>query len=130
MKHGKHILIAYIFHLVPIILGFTAGRDRFHFMGFCAIAGTIAYIIYWCIANRKQFLSWAVFVHFLIGAAVQIILNAAEIIEPDSGMFSGLGQYFYMIYVAVSAVLVGLTNLILWLIDRRRKTKQAAQPEE
>ena len=45
-------------------------------------------------------------------------------------MFSGLGQYFYMIYVAVSAVLVGLTNLILWLIDRRRKKKQAAQPEE
>ncbi len=129
MKHGKHILIAYIFHLVPIILGFTAGRDRFHFMGFCAIAGTIAYIIYWCIANRKQFFSWAVFVHFLIGAAVQIILNAAEIIEPDSGMFSGLGQYFYIIYVQVSLVLVGLTNLILWLLDRRRRKKQAASED-
>ena len=130
MKYRKHIVIAYIFHLVPIILGFTAGRDRFHFMGFCSIFGTIAYIIYWCRANRKQFLSWAVFVHFLIGAAAQILLNHSEIIRPDGGMFPGLGQYFYIIYVAVSAGLVGITNLILWLIDRKRKKKRAAQPEE
>lgn len=38
MRHRKHILIAYIFHLVPIILGFVSGSDRFHFMGLCAIA--------------------------------------------------------------------------------------------
>ncbi|MBR3419411.1 MAG: hypothetical protein IKG82_12025 [Oscillospiraceae bacterium] len=129
MKHGKHILIAYLFHLIPIILGFVSGRNRFHFMGLCAIIGTIAYIIYWCRVNRKQFLTWSVFVHFLIGAAAQIILNKMEIIRPDGGFMPGLGQYFYIIYVQVSLVLVGLTNLILWLIDRRRKKKQAASED-
>lgn len=131
MKHLKHILIACLFHLVPITLGFISGSNRFHFMGLCAIIGTIAYIIYWCRVNRKQFLTWAVFVFFLIGAAVQILLNHKEIIQPDGGFMPGLSQYLYIIYVQVSLVLVGITNLILWLIDRNRRKKQAAseQPE-
>ena len=69
------------------------------------------------------------FVFFLIGAAVQILLNYKEVIQPDGGFMPGLSQYLYNIYVQVSLALVGITNLILWLIDRHRRKKQAASAE-
>ena len=121
-----HIIIAAVFHLILIAMGFLPMRDRFDIMSVVLLSGTVIYIIYWCIVNRKQFLSWLVFLTFLLGAVLQIKLNFAEIIPTDTGLFSGFGQFFYMVYLAGSVLLVGITNLILWLIDRHRRKKQAA----
>lgn len=121
-----HIIIAAVFHLILIAMGFLPMRDRFDLMSVVLLGGTVIYIIYWCIVNRKQFLSWLVFLTFLLGSVLQIVLNYAAIIPTDTGLFSGFGQFFYTVYVVGAALLVGITNLILWLIDRHRRKKQAA----
>ena len=125
-RNQPHIISAAVFHLLLIAMGFLPIRDRFELMSVVLLGGTVIYIVYWCIVNRKQFLSWLVFLTFLLGAVLQIILNYAEIIPTDTGLFSGLGQFFYTVYVVGAALLVGITNLILWLIDRHRRKKQAA----
>ncbi|MBR5364318.1 MAG: hypothetical protein IK134_13475 [Oscillospiraceae bacterium] len=124
-----HICIAYGFHVILMILGFFLMRREHEMMDVLLIAGGVLYLIYWCIVNRKQFLSWAVYLHFVIGTALQITLNSAGIIPPDNGFFSGMGQAVYVVLVCLLGLLAGIVNLILWLIDKRRRKRSAAAPE-
>ncbi len=64
---------------------------------------------------------WSVYFHFGVGALIQILLNECGIIPEDGGWFSGLGQFFYVIFVIVHAVVIGLTNLVLYGIAKRKK---------
>ena len=66
---------------------------------------------------------WIVYLNFAIGAIVQIILNNCGFIPEDAGFFPGLGQFFYWILVAALVLLIGLANMILFIIDRYRKKK-------
>ena len=131
-RKSVHILIPYVFHLLLIAIGFLDIPDRFDIMTVILLAGTLLYIVYWSIVNRKRFYSWMFFLHFLVGATLQVVLNLTQVITPDGGFFTGLGQLFYAFYVIGAELLVGITNLVLWLLDRHRRKKQAAsaaQPE-
>ena len=77
--------------------------------------------IYWIISNRKTYMPWSVYVHFVVGSLVQILLNNSGIILKDSGWFSGLGQFFYIIFLIGHTLLLGLANLILYVIAKRKK---------
>lgn len=81
----------------------------------------ILYLIYWIVCNRKSYMPWSVYFHFGVGALIQILLNECGIIPEDGGWFSGLGQFFYVIFVIVHAVVIGLTNLVLYGIAKRKK---------
>lgn len=50
----------------------------------------------------------------------QVLLNRFGIIPEDSGLFSGLGQFFYVLLVIAHATIVGVVNLILFVIAKRK----------
>ena len=66
-------------------------------------------------------MSWSVYTHFCVGVIVQIIFNWTGIIPKDGGWFSGLGQYLYVIVLIIHAVLIGIANLVLYFVDKKRK---------
>ena len=66
---------------------------------------------------------WCVYCHFLVGVVAQVLLNTVGVIPPDDGFLSGLGQFFYVILVIVLALIVGLANLILFVIAKRKSAK-------
>lgn len=90
-----------------------------------SIAVDIAYLVYWIVLNRKGHMSWIVYQHFLIGSAIELMLNWFGIIPEDVGLFfTGLGQFVYIYLLLIYAALIGIVNLILWLIDKRRNKNQ------
>ena len=116
-----HILIAYIFNVVLIVMSFFMMKSYYDsLMIFFLILG-ILYILYWIVCNRKSYMPWVVYINFGIGVLAQLFLNYFGIIPKDGGWFSGLGQFFCMIFVAGHAVIVGVINLILYMIAKRRK---------
>ena len=88
------------------------------------IVAGIIYLLYWIISNIKSYMPWIVYLHFSIGAIIQIILNNCGFIPEDAGFFPGLGQFFYWLLVAALVLLIGLANMILFIIDKHRKKKQ------
>ena len=116
-----HILIAYIFNIVLIIMSFFMMKSDYDALQISFLILGILYIFYWIICNRKSYMSWVVYLNFGIGVLAQLFLNYSGIIPKDGGWFSGLGQCFYMIFVAGHAVMVGVINLILYMIAKRRK---------
>lgn len=119
-KQILHIRIAYLYHAVYIVLAFMLMGDYVDgLLAFFAVGG-ILYLGYWIVANAKGYMPWIVYKHFLIGAAIEVILNVFGIIPRDGPMFSGLGQAIYVIIVVLYAALIGIVNLILWLIDKKR----------
>ena len=85
----------------------------------------ILYLIYWIVLNRKGHMAWIVYLNFVIGTVIEISLNWFGIIPEDGGMFfPGLAQFFYIVILLIHAALLGIANLILWLIDIRRHKNQ------
>ena len=122
-RNNVNILVAYAFHIVFIVMSFLLMRhyyDTLQTMFF--ILGSI-YLIYWMIGNRKKYMQWSVYVHFTVGALVQILLNSSGVIPKDGGWFSGLGQLLYVIFLAGYTVLLGLVNLILYAIAKKKNNK-------
>ena len=114
-----HIAIAYIFHIVLTVMSFAMMQSYYDTLQISFIILGCLYLIYWIICSRKSHMPWNVYFHFCFGVLVQILLNIYEIIPKDGGWFSGLGQFFYMIFVIVHALLIGLTNLISHFIDKK-----------
>ena len=115
-----HIIIAYIFHLVLIVMSFFMMESYYDSMQISFICFGILYIVYWIICSRKRYMPWAVYFKFCVGGLGQILLNYCGIIPEDGGWFPGLGQFFYMIFVVAHAVIVGIINLILYVITKRK----------
>ena len=114
-----HILIAYMFHIIFIVLGFLMMRSYYNSLQIIFLISGGLYIIYWIVCSRKNYMPWAVYMNFGIGALLQVLLNECGIIPEDGGWFPGLGQFFYIIFVAVHAVIIGIINLILYVIHRK-----------
>ena len=115
-----HIIIAYIFHLVLIVMSFFMMESYYDSMQISFICFGILYIVYWIICSRKRYLPWTVYLNFCVGVLAQVLLNYCGIIPKDEGWFSGLGKFFYMIFVVAHAVIVGIINLILYVITKRK----------
>ena len=115
-----HILIAYLFNAVLIVLSFLMMQSYYDSLQIIFLILSVLYIVYWIISSRKNYMPWVVYINFGVGVLAQILLNCCGIIPKDGGWFSGLGQYFYVVFVVVHAVLVGFINLILFLIHRKK----------
>ena len=116
-----HIVIAYIFHIIFIVMSIEMMKQDCRELLIAFIVIGVGYLIYWFIYNRKSYMPWIVYFNFLVGAVTQIILNNNGVVTEDGGMFSGIGQFFYVVLVVVHAAIVGIMNLILFLIDKKRK---------
>jgi len=122
-RKKANILMAYVFHVVFRVMSFLMMQhyyDRLQTI-FCVL-GSI-YLIYWIIGNRKNYMSWSVYVHFTVGTLVQILLNSSGVIPEDSDWFSGLGQLIYVIFLVGHTLLLGLVNLILYFIAKKKNNK-------
>ena len=120
-KKSMNILIVYAFHVVFIVMSFLMMQHYYDGLQIVFwVLGSI-YLIYWIISNRETYMPWSVYVHFVVGSLVQILLNNSGIILKDSGLFSGLGQFFYIIFLIGHTLLLGLANLILYVIAKRKK---------
>lgn len=116
-----HIIIAYIFNIILIVMSFAMMEQEYNQLQIAFIVLGVLYLIYWLVCNRKSYIPWMVYLHFGIGAVVQILLNSFGVVPEDGGFFPGLGQFFYVVLVVIHAVLVGIMNLILFLINKKRK---------
>ena len=126
IKENKiQIIIAYAYHAIFILLGFLLMQYYNNAMLSSFVIAGILYWIYWIVLNRKGHMAWIVYLNFVIGAVIELLLNGFGIIPEDGGFFSGLAQFFYMIMLVIQVAVLGITNLILWLIDKRRHKKYA-----
>lgn len=128
MKKRKaiHIVIAYMYNIVFIIMSFVIMKHYSGELLITFIISGIVYLIYWIICSRKSYMPWCVYCHFLVGVVAQVLLNTIGVIPPDGGLFSGLGQFFYVVFVIALALIVGLVNLILFVIAKK-KNKRAKE---
>ena len=122
-KKVFNIALGYIFHIVFIVMSYFMMQSDYGNLQIAFIAAGIIYLLYWIISNIKSYMPWIVYLNFAIGAIVQIILNNCGFIPEDGGFFPGLGQFFYWLLVVALVLLIGLANMILFIIDKFRKRK-------
>ncbi|SCW55991.1 hypothetical protein SAMN02910456_01858 [Ruminococcaceae bacterium YRB3002] len=119
-------MIAYVYHVIFIILGFILMEDHpFVMMGIAAGAGLI-YWIYWIAVSRRSYMPWIIFLHFVIGTAVEAVLNWFSIIPNDGGELPGAGQFLYIALIVLQTVALmainGAMNIIYVCIRQKKDT--------
>lgn len=121
MKNKKvQITVAYVYHAIFIPLGILLMRHHADiFWTVCAVAD-ILYLIYWIVLNRKGYMSWIVYLHFVIGTVIELFFYVSGIIPSDEGFISGVVAGFCLLLLLFHAIAVGAANLILCSIDKRR----------
>lgn len=128
IKENKNqIIIAYAYHVIFILLGFLLMQSSYDALQTMSVVAGILYWIYWIVLNRKGHMAWIVYLNFVIGTVVELFLNGFGIIPEDGGFFPGLAQFFYMVIIVIQVAVLGITNLILWLLEKRRHKKHAEQ---
>ena len=119
------IIIAYAYHAIFILLGFLLMQGSYDVLQTMSVIVGILYWIYWIVLNRKGHMAWIVYLNFVIGTVMELLFNGFGIIPGDGGLFPGLAQLFYMFLLLIHVASLGIANLILWLLDKRRhKIKQ------
>lgn len=125
MKDSKiQIIVAYVYHAIFILLGFLLMQSSYNALLVISMIAGILYLIYWIVLNRKGHMAWIVYLNFVIGTVIELLLNGFGIIPRDAGWFSGLAQLFFMFLLVIQVAALGIANLILWLIDKWRHKKQ------
>ena len=120
-KKWIQIVIAYVYHVLFILLGFLLMNSEYNVLQVIFIVTGIIYFIYWIIINRKGYMPWIVYLHFAIGTVIELILNWYGIIPGDGGFFPGLAQLVYIFLLLFHVAALGIANLILWMIDKARR---------
>lgn len=130
MKNKKiQILAAYVYHAVFILLGFLFILPHPVFLLKTFTAVSILYLIYWIVLNRKGHMAWAVYLNFVIGTIIEAFFYFLGIMPMETGIFANLGHAFYLIFLFIFTVVLGIANLILWLIDKHRHKKQTKKSD-
>ena len=120
-KKWIQIVIAYVYHVLFILLGFLLMNSEYNVLQVIFIVTGIIYFIYWIIINRKGYMPWIIYLHFAIGTVIELILNWYGIIPGDGGFFPGLAQLVYIFLLLFHVAALGIANLILWMIDKARR---------
>lgn len=120
-KKWVQIVIAYVYHVFFILLGFLLMHSEYNVLQNVFIIAGIIYFIYWIVINRKGYMPWIVYLHFAIGTVIELILNWYGIIPRDGGFLPRLAQLVYIFLLLLHVAALGIANLILWLIDRARR---------
>ena len=125
MKENKiQIIVAYVYHAIFVLLGFLLMQSSYNALLIISVIAGILYLIYWIVLNRKGHMAWIVYLNFVIGTVIELLLNVLGIIPRDGGWFSGLAQLFYMFLLLIHVATLGIANLILWLVDKWRRKSQ------
>lgn len=124
MSKRLQILFSYLFHATLIILGFFLLHERVD--AFLVTVGIIygVYLIFYIVVGCITYVPWVLLLHHAIGFAVDFLLHYTETIPPDSGFFSGLGQFIYLLSVPAYFALLALTHAFLYLIYRIKNNKR------
>ncbi len=121
MDKKRQIIVSYIFHAVFILLGLLMMRKHSDILLLIAAVADVLYLLFCITVNRKTHMPWAVYVHFLIGTAVEFVLNLSGIIPYDEQLLmSGMSQLLYLLMLTLLTLLLGFSNLVLWLIHRKK----------
>ena len=124
-KTIANIIIAYAFHAIIIALDFRIMHNYPDGLMYTVMAFDIVYLIYWIVLNRKSHMSWLVYLNFLIGSGVEAALYWWGLTSTDYRPFKGgLEQLALLIFLAIHAALLGIANLVLWILEIRRREKQ------
>ena len=124
-KFKLQMIIAYAFHAVIILLDFQLMHHYPDGLMFTVMALEIAYLIYWIVLNRKSYMPWLVYLNFLVGSGGEAELYWWGLTSFDHKPFDGgLVQLTLIIFLALHALLLGIANLVLWVIEKRRRKKQ------
>jgi len=131
MTKKAQILAVYLFHLILISISFFLLHERADafLVTVCVLYGV--YLIFYIVANCKSYIPWILLLHHFIGSVVQIILNYFEIIPPDGGFLSGIGQAVYAFFFVPGyfAILL-LTHLGLLAIYKIRTSNTTPKSKE
>lgn len=124
-KTVPQIIIAYVFHTIIIVLDFLLMSDYQDGLMFTVMALDIAYLIYWIVMYRKSHMPWLVYLNFLIGSGIEAALYWWGLTSTDHRPFQGgLVQLTLIIFLVLHALLLGIANLVLWIIEIRRRKIQ------
>lgn len=123
-KTIANIIIAYAFHAIIIALDFQLMHHYPDGLMFTVMALDIVYLIYWIVLNRKSHMPWLVYLNFLIGSGVEAALYWWGLTSTDYRPFKGgLVQLTLIIFLALHALLLGIANIVLWVLELRRNKK-------
>lgn len=114
-------IVAYSFNLVMLILTFILMQDHTLFMLALGLFAGIAYWIYTIAANFRSHMPWLAYIHFVIGALVQGLLNWFSVVPPDGGELVGAGQMVYCFEIGALVGAVGITGFIMQVLREVRK---------
>lgn len=115
-----NILFALFYHLVFCLLATLMMKGDCLLLISLGMVGGAVYLLYWIITARKAYMPWSVYLAFCAGTVVQAFLCHAEIFPADKGFFSGLGRWLYGDFVIGYAIILGIVNLIMYLLRSRR----------
>lgn len=117
-------MIAYAYHAIFIFLAFLLMNHYYDAMFLITFIAEAIYFIYWIAVNRKTYMPWIVYLHFLIGAIVELVLHWRGIIPGDGGFLPGLAQFCYIWVLVIYVVMLGVANFILWFRNRNTLEKR------
>ena len=109
------IIIAYVFHLIFIILGFLLLHGDSHKMAACAAAGGLIYLIYFSKRYNKGYMPLVVYLNFIVGSAAEVILNLKGVIPTGVSYLGGLDTFLHVVFVTGFTILLGVLNTIKYL---------------
>lgn len=122
-KTNIHIIVTYIFHLIYIILSIRLMKQYSDDLLLSVLVGGALYLTYWIICSLKQYMPWKVYIHFVIGAFIQVMLNLLQIVPEDDGFLSGLGQAVYILVLVAFTAVIGIINWVIYAIHKKRREK-------
>lgn len=111
-EQSAQIAAAYWFH--GITFGMCAALPPDPLAAAVLVAGAV-FLISRIAANRKSYMPWRVYGHFLLGLGVKLLLIWF------CGVLSALAGALYFTAAIAFAGLLGLVNLAMWLLHRLRK---------
>lgn len=117
-ENRLHIFIALAYHFAFIVMAAVLMRKECESLVYAVLVAQFLYLVYWIVSARKSFMPWIVYSTFCVGAGVEFVLNITEIIEPDEGFLSGIGQALYLLIIVAYVILLGIANLIMMAIHR------------
>ena len=124
------IIIAYVFHLIFIILGYHLLHDNYDELAACAVAGGLAYLIYFFIRYSmyiKGYMPLVVYFNYIAGSAAEVILIFTGFIRADNGGFlAGLGMSIHVLSIVGFTLLLGILNTIKYFIYMHYQNPSAA----
>ena len=122
------ILFAYLYHVIFIALGYLLMKDYPVTILYIFFPVSILYMIYWIVLNRKGYMPWSVYLNFSIGTFIEMIFYG-RLPPRIPGTLAVFDNFIFWMFIVIFTVVLGIANLILWLIDKLRHKKRTKKSD-